>query len=175
MTGLRRPLCDTAMVAAAILASQAFLAQAQTAPAAQGDAAKLLGTYECNNGHSAAVAIGLPQPRTDSYTPARPMLRLTLKSTTINAKPDLLWWNEKDKAWKEDISTELVIKRVEVTDKYWAIVFEGAFGDRLPGIVAGMLSYFSSSVPTARAKPNLVISQYSAMFAGGTAVECDKL
>jgi hypothetical protein len=158
-------------VKAAALFAFGVVAQAGDALASPADdaaAAGVLGTYECNAGSSAAVVPNQPV-KIEEYTSSSPLLRLTISSSP---KADLSWWDKSKQTWKDDPSTDLKIKQIEVKEKYWAVTFEGSFGDRLPAAVSGYLSWFDGLT---KSKPTLVLTQTSPLFAGASALLCDKL
>jgi hypothetical protein len=136
---------------------------------------KVLGTYECRTGSSAALTLNRP-PLIEENTPDKPAVRITVSSLDIKAKPQMEWWNSKTNTWKEEIGTELWISRVEVKDTFWAITFEGVFGDRLAAAASAMLSHFPGAaalVPSQ--KPVFVFTQLAPIFAGAGIYSCDKL
>jgi hypothetical protein len=158
-------------VKAAALFAFGIIAQAADALASPADdaaAAGVLGTYECNVGSSAVVLPNQPV-KVDEYTSSNPLLRLTISSS----KADLLWWDKSKQTWKDDPSAQLEIKHIEVKEKNWAVTFEGLFGERLPAAVSGHLSQFEG--PIGFAKPTLILTQTSLLFAGASALLCDKL
>jgi hypothetical protein len=135
-------------------------------------AAGVLGTYECNVGSSAVVLATRPI-KVDEYTSSNPLLRVTISSAP---KADLLWWDKSKQTWKEDpAAADLNIKQIEVKDRYWAVIFEGAFGDRIPATVSGSLSWFADDPLFKTKKPTFVLTQMSPFFAQAGALLCDKL
>ncbi len=157
----------TALFAVSMLAVQA--GDALASPADDAAAAGVLGTYECNAG-STAVVVPKQPVSVDEYTTSNPLLRLTITSTP---RADVLWWNKDNQSWKDDPSTELKIKQIEVKEKSWAVTFEGSFGSRIGTAASGYLSWFAELGQPA--KPMLVITQTSPILASASALFCDKL
>jgi hypothetical protein len=117
----------------------------------------------------------IDQSVSKEFTAERPFVRLVLSSTDVKTKAELHWWNEKERTWKDDPAAELRIKQSEIREKYWAITFEGTFGDRLPAIGSAYLSSFAEGDALgADNKLMLIISVSSLLFAGAGAFKCDR-
>jgi hypothetical protein len=143
------------------------------AAADEASAARVRGTYECNSGTTAIVVVNKPVD-VEQHTPSNPLLRITVGPTPAL---DLLWWDKDKHDWKADPSATLTIKQIEATEKYWSVIFEGTFGDRIATAVSGSLSWFpglkAMGMPE---KPTLALTQWSPIpFASASALVCDKL
>ena len=135
-------------------------------------AAGVLGTYECNSGSTAIVNATQPI-KVDEYTASNPLLRVTITSAP---KAAVLWWDKDKRNWNDDPSTDLKVKQIEANEKYWAVSFEGSFGDRIATAVSGSLSWFAYMKVSGQSdKPILVLTQSSPVFAAASALLCDKL
>jgi hypothetical protein len=165
--GLERACVKAAALFAFGIAAQA--GEARASPVDDAAAAGVLGTYECNAGSTAVVLASQPV-KVHEHTPSNPLVRVTVSSAP---KADLLWWDKSKQIWKDDPSADLKIKQIEVKEKYWAVTFEGTFGDRIATAVSGYLSWFDGLAQSA--KPTLVLTQTSPMLASASALSCDKL
>lgn len=156
---------------AAALFAFSLVAQACDAVASpdEADIAGVLGTYECKAGSTAVVLPNQPV-NIHEHTSSNPLVRLTIVSSSKVAS---LWWDKSKQAWKDDPSADLKIKQIEVKEKYWAVTFEGTFGDRIATAVSGYLSWFDGLAQSI--KPTLVLTQTSPMLASASALSCDKL
>src|SRR5690348_2004300 len=87
--------------------------EAFASPADDAATAGLLGTYECSTGATAVVVPAKPV-HVDQYEKSNPLLRLTIASTS---RVDVLWWNKDKQDWKDDPSTDLKVKQIDVKEK----------------------------------------------------------
>jgi len=146
---------------------------ALASPDDEAAAVRVQGTYECNSGSTAIVVVNRPVD-VEQHTPSNPLLRIAVGPTS---KLDLLWWDKEKHDWKFDPSASLTIKHIDATEKYWTVIFEGTFGDRIAAAVSGSLSWFADQKALGLPeKPTLALTQWSPLpFASASALVCDKL